>query len=301
MISLGHKSMIQRRYADWLGCSGVFSAICFCFIVGVIACHASTRDTSISKSTTPGENKSTKSGKAIKNSAGWIVTLNTKRFGLSRYYLSDTTLKVESSMLVVFVDARSKNITLGTWETKKRFTFPVEKSRFYTKLMGISAPKTDSAFSREFQQTPWKQTRTLKIGEMDAVEYERHVLNPPRGRTRSQIQIIGHLDHVSPRLLAYYHQLQNSIPTASCDGFLLEDKVIITNPSQGWEDFSPKNAVRAVLPPDKTCFPDGFQKVSSASELFLDDRQDVSQSDGHLKKSMHSRLKQQLKEQNIID
>jgi hypothetical protein len=51
---------------------------------------------------------------------------------------------------------------------------------------------------------------------------------------------------VSPRLLAYYHQLQNSIPTASCDGFLLEDKVIITNPSQGWEDFSPKNAVRAV-------------------------------------------------------
>jgi hypothetical protein len=257
-----------------ISCSNVVLAISLSFIAGVAPCRASAPHTSesISKSSTPDENKSAKSTKAQKVSPGWILTLISDRYGLARYYFSDATLKVESAMMVILVDGRTKTVTFGTWETKKSFTFPIDKSKFYTKIMGISS-SGKSAFAREFRESPWKQTSTLKIGDMDATQYERHVLNPPPGRTRTRIQVFGRLEHISPQLLGYYYQLQEAEPAVPT-GILVEDRVVITNPSQKWADFTIKDAKKANIPQDKLTFPAGFQKVSTASELFLDDGED---------------------------
>jgi hypothetical protein len=255
-------------------CSNVVLATALSFIASISACHASTPNTSasINKSTTPAETKSAKSTKAQKSSPGWILTLISDRFGLAKYYFSDTSLKVESAMMVVLVDGRAKTVTFGAWETKKAFTFPIDKSKFYTKIMGISSTGK-SAFARDFRQSDWKQTTSSKIGDMDVTQYERHVLNPPPGRTRTRIQTFGHLEHISPKLLGYYYQLQEAEPAVP-SGILVEDKVVITNPSQKWADFTIKDAKKANIPQDKLTFPAGFQKVSTASELFLDDGED---------------------------
>jgi hypothetical protein len=266
--------MIKSK-AVRIGCSAVVSAICFSFIAGTTACHASTPHTgaSISKSSPPAETKTGKSNKAKKLTPGWSVTTASDKFGLARYYFSDSTLKVESAMLVILVDARTKFVTFGAWESKKYFEFPLDKSAYYTKLMGIS-PGHISSFAREFKLSPWKQTRTLKIGDMDATEYERHVLNPPPGRTRTQIRIMGRLGNLaslSPKVLSFYHQLHDEMDFPSSDGILVEDRTIITNPSQGWADCTAKSAVKTMLTPEQTSFPPGFQKVNSQSELFMDD------------------------------
>jgi hypothetical protein len=278
--SSGHLKMVKLA-AGRYSCSSVLSASALSFIVTIMACHASAPNTSasISKSTTSGGNKSAKgekkaakSTKAGKCSQGWILTLISDRYGLARYYFSDSTLKVESTMMVILVDGRAKTVTFGTWETKKAFTFPIDKSKFYTKIMGISSPGK-SAFARKFRESAWKQTKTSKIGDMDVVQYERYVLNPPPGRTRTRIQIFGHLDHISPQLLTYYYQLQEAEPAVN-NGILVEDRVVITNPSQKWADFKIKDAKRADIAEDKLTFPTGFQKVNTASELFLDGGED---------------------------
>ena len=268
-----------------ISCLSVVLSISLSCIAGIAPCIASSPHTSesISKSSTPDENKSAKSTKAQKLSPGWILTLISDRYGLARYYFSDATLKVESAMMVILVDGRAKTVTFGTWETKKSFTFPIDKSKFYTKIMGISS-SGKSAFSRDFHESPWKQTTTSKVGDLDVTQFERHVLNPPRGRTRTRIQIFGRLEHISPQLLGYYYQLQEAEPAVTT-GILVEDKVVITNPSQKWADFTIKDAKKTGIPQDKLTFPPGFQKVSTASELFLDD------SEGGVKSKL---LRQQL-------
>lgn len=272
--------MIKFRCLKRFFSSGLFAILFLYMPVGVAASDVSVKDTSISKSSTARGSESKKSPPVGKNSGqGWILTLASDKFGLARYYLRDTTLRFESAMLVVFVDARTKEVQVGTWETKKCFTFPISKAESYSHLLGVSGPKSSSAFSREYRQSPWLQTRDLKVGEMDATEYERHVLNPPPGRTRKEFKIVGHLDCVSPKLMGCYHDLHLSTLVPGVNGMVLGDRVLITNPTKTWSEYYPKNAVRAKIPPDKLRFPDGFHKVNSASELFLDDTPEGGEKD----------------------
>jgi hypothetical protein len=185
-------------------------------------------------------------------------------------------MKAEYPQFVVYADKQKYLVTVGAWETQKCFTFPLAKTRYYLSLMGFSINSHHkSAFDVEYRQSPWVKSRNLTVGDLPAVEFERHVTNPPAGRTRTQYQTIAHFNALPNQFFDFYNELIDITP-AEKNGFVLEDRTVLTNPNQSWPHFSTKVAKKCVLSASNIGFPTGFRKVSTISEVFLDDSKKVS-------------------------
>lgn len=223
----------------------------------------------------PTRKKSSVAGSAEKKSSqkkpGWIFETATKDLGLCKYAFTSDGMKAEYPMFVLFADAHTLEATLGSWETRKSFTFPIAKTQYYLKLMGFSTrSRKDTAFAREFTQTPWVKTRDYMIGDLPATEYERHVLNPPMGRTRVEHQSVAHLNVLPNKLYVFFNNLI-SADSAEKYSIVVGDKIELTGPKGGWEAFNTKLAKRVFLTKDEISFPKGFQKVDSVSEMLLNE------------------------------
>ena len=221
----------------------------------------------------PSKKVASTTSKAAKKQPGWMFETVVKTLGCARYYITADAFRAEYPMFIVYADLRKFIVTIGSWETKKCFSFPMAKSKYYLSLMGFSIhTRHDNDFTRQYKMSEWRKVRDVEIQELPAIEYERHVLNPPPGRTRSQIQVLFHPEMLPEKFFVFYNDFVLSDP-AKHNMILLDDKTVVTNPPAGWVNLSTKVAKKVSMTAAEMSFPKGFKRVETVSEITMNDNQ----------------------------
>ncbi len=202
---------------------------------------------------------------------GWTLEMSIKDLGRTVCYLSSGGLKVESSLFVISTDSKGGVVTVGNVDTRKCFVFPKDKTKYFLSLMGYPLyTNAKSKFASEYQQSQWRKTRDFKVDQLPVVEYERHVLNPPPGRTRTEYQLLANPSGVPRSLYSLYNDL--ACTPAAAEGFMIiDDRVVITHPTGGWTQFKMSVAKQRLISKKEIEFPAGFQKVKTVTELFSEE------------------------------
>jgi hypothetical protein len=202
---------------------------------------------------------------------GWILEIASKDMGTCRYFVTEDGFKIETPMCMMFGNFKTGMAAVANLETQKYFVFPLTKTKYYLSLMGMSIySKHDSKFDKEFKQSEWKKVRDLKFEDLPATEFERHVLNPPRGRTRIRYQLLTHLPDVPNRMYEFYHDLMQTEP-AMPNSIAIDDRVEITNPTLKWKELSVKKAQRVSFSEADLCVPNTLHSVDTIADVTIGD------------------------------
>ncbi|HEY9757829.1 MAG TPA: hypothetical protein V6C97_21865 [Oculatellaceae cyanobacterium] len=202
---------------------------------------------------------------------GWILEIASKDMGICRYFATADGFKIETPMCMLYGNFKNSMAAVANFETQKYFVFPMDKTTYYLSLMGMTIHANHkSKFEREFEQSDWKRVRELKFQELPVIEYERHVLNPPKNRTRTRYQLLTHLPFVPNRLYDFYHDIMQTQP-AMPNAIVIDDRVEITNPTVKWQELSLKKAQRTALSESDLCIPASLRAVDTIADVTIGD------------------------------
>lgn len=202
---------------------------------------------------------------------GWILEIASKDMGICRYFATADGFKIETPMCMLYGNFKNSMAAIANLETQKYFVFPMGKTTYYLDLMGITVHANHkSKFEREFEQSDWKKVRELKFEELPVTEYERHVLNPPKNRTRTRYQLLTHLPCVPNRLYDFYQDIMQTKP-AMPNSIVIDDRVEITNPTVKWKELSLKKAQRTALSESDLCIPASLREVDTIADVTISD------------------------------
>ncbi len=205
---------------------------------------------------------------------GYVLKMHTRGMGLASCKITRDAFLWESSMLAVAADRPSNMITMGDQQTRKSFSFPSEKFRYYISLMGFSefGDSGNVEFKRRYKFSEWKRKRAYKIEDLDLVEYERHVTNPPPGRTRTQFISVVNFPGFPSRFTSIYNEVTR-VDAGAPPGLVAVNKTVVTNPDQMWVMVSLDGAKKTMLSQEEVKLDTKqYKKVTAMSELFVQEK-----------------------------
>ena len=223
------------------------------------------------KQATPESNKVFVAHPSTKKKTGWILEVASKDMGVCRYFVTEDGFKIETPMCMLFGNFKTGMAAVANLETRKYFVFPMQKTKYYLSLMGMTVyNKHVSKFEREFKQSDWKKVREVKFEDLPATEFERHVLNPPRGRSRTRYQWLTHLPGVPDRMYEFYDDIMQTEP-AMPHSIAIDDRVEVTNPATKWNELTIKKAQKSSFAEIELCVPTNLVAVDTIADVTIGD------------------------------